>query len=297
MSSRKTGGRARAIIFLAMSFMFAIVATVVIFVFIKVMQARLEAASDPGDRIEVVVAAKVLYQGHTLTEEDLKMVLIPPDFLPEKVFTDPADLVGRVPKDRILVDEFIRGERLADIDAGVGLNAIVPRGMRAVQINITEGSAVAGFLNPGNYVDVLVTIQPDSSRPETVTLLQAVYVLAVNNRMGDQASGGSGSERMRPSVTLAVTPPQAERLAHAYAQGVVALALRNDIDVTHVETHGTSANQLIGRADAPAVLASSERAKKLPKPENKLMTVHGTQVETQRVQSDGSTRKGGRNRR
>jgi pilus assembly protein CpaB len=158
----------------------------------------------------------------------------------------PEQAVGRVPRERILSQEFIREERLADPEAGVGLNAIIPRGMRAISINISDGSAVSGFLNPGNYVDVLVTIEGDDNREaETNTLLQAVTVLAVNNRLGNTTSESSG-DRSRASVTVAVTPDLAEKLTHAVAQGTVTMTLRNDIDVTHVETHGAFASSLLG---------------------------------------------------
>ena len=294
MTSRRTGGRARAIIFLALSFIAAISATLVLFVFIKVMQTRLADAADPGELVSVVVAKDVLYPGETLTDEVLELKQVPPDFLPEGVFKDLALVVGRVPRDRILVGEYVRPERLANEDAGVGLNALVHRGMRAVQINITDGSAVAGFLNTGNYVDVLVTIKHDAGQQETITLLQAVYVLAVNDRIGDSKSQES-DRRMRPSVTLAVTPEQAEKLTHAYVQGVVTLTLRNDVDVTRAETHGATANKLIGRVDSPAVKVNSPAAKALPAPSQNIMTVHGTRVQYHQVNPDGTTKKG-RNR-
>ncbi|MEO0606140.1 MAG: RcpC/CpaB family pilus assembly protein, partial [Myxococcota bacterium] len=77
----------------------------------------------------------------------------------------------------------------------------------------------------------------------TRTMLQAVTVLAVNNRLGTSVEKLDG--RYRPSVTLAVTPENAQKLTHAVAQGEVTLTLRNDIDVTHVETHGARASKML----------------------------------------------------
>jgi len=243
MARRNTGGRLRALLFLFVSFGAALVASVVIYFVIKSYQRELVQTSTQDPTTTVMVAKHDIWQGKTITAEDLQMEDLPKDYVLESVLQNPEQAVGRVPRERILAHEFIREERLADPEAGVGLNAIIPRGMRALSINISDGSAVSGFLNPGNYVDVLVTIGGDAAREaETTTLLQAVTVLAVNNRLGNSETG----ERARPSVTLAVTPDLAEKLTHAVAQGTVTLTLRNDIDVTHVETHGAMATSLLG---------------------------------------------------
>ena len=245
MARRNTGGRLRALVFLFISFGAAAVASVVIYFVISSYQKEL---ADVGKALEedisVMVAKQDIWQGKTIDEEDLAMVMLPQDYVPDSVLRSTDQAVGRVPRERILAHEFIREERLADPEAGVGLNAIIPRGMRALSINISDGSAVSGFLNPGNYVDVLVTIEGDEGREaETRTLLQAVTVLAVDNRLGNRAEQ---LERARPSVTVAITPDLAEKLTHAVAQGTVTLTLRNDIDVTHVDTHGALASTLLG---------------------------------------------------
>lgn len=245
MARRNTGGRIRALLFLFISFGAAAVASIVIYFVINSYQQELKVVNRPDETVNVMVAAHDIWQGKTIDAEDLAMVQLPPDYVPDPVLRLPEQAVGRVPRERILAHEFIREERLADPEAGVGLNAIIPRGMRALSINISDGSSVSGFLNPGNYVDVLVTIPGDEDREaETNTLLQAVTVLAVNNRLGTTAE--ATTERYKPSVTVAVTPDLAERLTHAVAQGTVTLTLRNDIDVTHVETHGAFASSLLG---------------------------------------------------
>ncbi len=245
MARRNTGGRLRALLFLFISFSAAAVASIVIYFVISSYQSELKNASLPEDTVDVMVAKHDLGPGRTITTEDLEMIELPPDYVPDPVLRQIEQAKGRVPRERILEGEFIREERLADPEAGLGLNAIIPRGMRALSINISDGSAVSGFLNPGNYVDVLVTLQGDQTRPEatTKTIFQAKTVLAVNNRLGTTIESLDG--RYRPSVTLAVTPEEAQKLTHAVAQGDVTLTLRNDIDVTHVETHGAMASKML----------------------------------------------------
>lgn len=240
-----SSGPIRAIVFLAVALVAGSVSLVGLYNLIASYQARIDEAKKPEDTVMAIVAARDLYQGVTITEEDLYAVSIQPRYLQDGTFLSPEHVVGRIPRERILANEFVRADRLADPESGIGLNAIIPRGMRAISVNVTDGRALSGFLNPGNYVDVLVTLGADGSRKaETVTLLQAMTVLAVNSRMG----GGQqvATDRAAPSVTLAVTPEEAEKLTHASVEGNVVLTLRNDIDVTQVETHGARATSLLG---------------------------------------------------
>ncbi|MBX2798437.1 MAG: Flp pilus assembly protein CpaB [Myxococcales bacterium] len=283
MARRNTGGRIRALLFLLISFGAAAVASVVIYFVITSYQRELVTAQRPDETIEVMVAAKDLGPGKTIVLDDLAMVDLPPDYVPDSVLRQPEQAVGRVPRERILASEFIREERLADPEAGLGLNAIIPRGMRALSINISDGSAVSGFLNPGNYSDVLVTIEGDDNREaETVTLLQAVTVLAVNNRVGTSIE--KMDTKYKPSVTLAVTPELAEKLTHAVAQGVVTLTLRNDIDVTHVETHGAFASALLGGQDKEKRITVKEWTEKTRKSQDGTLTIiRGKGVSTEKT--------------
>lgn len=275
MARRQTGGRIRAALFLLVSLGAAGVASAVIYTVITNYQEELQSAVEPEVTIPVMVAAKELPQGRTIVIEDLAITELPPDYVPDAVLRQPEQAIGRVPRERILGSEFIREERLADPEAGVGLNAIIPRGMRALSINISNGSAVSGFLNPGNYVDVLVTLAGDDQRKtETVTLLQAVTVLAVDARVGSGQSGTS--HKARPSVTLAVTPEQAEKLTHAAVEGTVVLTLRNDIDVTHVETHGARSETLLGgKTDEKRIDVKEWKSRAAEKRDGSLLIIKG----------------------
>jgi pilus assembly protein CpaB len=285
MARRNTGGRIRALMFLVISFAAAAIASVVIYFVISSYQAELGRVTKPDEVVGVMVAKQDIWQGKTIQVEDLTMIELPQDYVPESVLRSQEQAVGRVPRERILAHEFIREERLADPEAGVGLNAIIPRGMRALSINISDGSAVSGFLNPGNYVDVLVTIDGDETREaETRTLLQAVTVLAVNNRIGSTVEN---VERMRPSVTVAVTPDQAEKLTHAVAQGEVTLTLRNDIDVTHVETHGALARTLLGgQTDDKRITVKEWTARTRASADGTVTIIQGSSAKTEKVRGD-----------
>jgi pilus assembly protein CpaB len=277
MASRNTGGRARAAVFLLISAVAAIVAVGVVYTMIQSYQKQLDIVSRPPETIEVVVAKVTLFQGQTLAETDVELKKVAPEYVPETVFHTIEEVVGRVPAERIIQGEYVRRERLADPEAGVGLNAIIPRGQRAVSINITNASAVSGFLNPGNYVDVLATVKTKGEGQKTVTMLQAKRLLAVNNRLG--GDGGEGGvvgtdARVKPSVTLALTPEEAELMVHAFEEGVVTLTLRNDIDVINVDTEGTRAANLLGD-DTKVIKYTNVKAKRTEKAPCKVSVIKG----------------------
>lgn len=273
MAREGGGGALRALVFLAAAVMSGSLALVALYNLITSYQVKIDEAKRPEDKVMVIVAARDLYQGVTINEEDLYAVQIPPKYLPEGVFLSPEHVVGRIPRERILANEFVRADRLADPESGVGLNAVIPRGMRAISINIADGQALAGFLNPGNYVDVLVTIQPDQGEtgggkpPETKTILQAVFVLGVNSRMKQEAAEEAQKKRgaQKPSVTLLVTADQAEQIAHAENLGEITLTLRNDLDVSYTVLEGVDMGDLRRKIEVkPTVVRKSGAARPAP---------------------------------
>ena len=114
MGKRQTGGRIRAAIFLLVSLAAAFVASVVIYTVITSYQRELVDAKLPEETVKVMVAARTLHQGQTISAEDLEMKSLPPDFVPDSVLRQVDQAIGRVPRERILRGEFIREERLAD---------------------------------------------------------------------------------------------------------------------------------------------------------------------------------------
>ena len=254
MAGRQTGGRARALAFLGLSFFAALFVALIVYQMFQSFQQELVAVQTVEETVQVVVAAHDMHQGRTIAEQDLVLTEMPLNFISPGVLRESTEAVGRTARERILQGEFIRKERLAVPEAGSGMTAIIPRGMRAIKLDISGGSAVSGFLNPGNYVDVIVTVEAeDGEKAQTNTILQSIEVLAVNTRMGASTNESSNNQqskprKVRPAVTLAVTPDQAEDVVQAKGEGTVTLTLRNDIDVTEIESHGVLSKDLLGGA-------------------------------------------------
>lgn len=250
MARQNTGGRGRAVAFMGVALLMASGAAYGLYALVQDYERQLSEARQREQNVPVVIAAQDLSQGGDITKDDVTIFEVPPHYVPTTTYSRAEDVYDRVPKERILKHEFIREERLANAEEGTGLNAIIPRGMRALPVNITNGSAVSGFVNPGNYVDVLVSVRKGVTGSEyaTITLLQAVQVLAVDNKLGEGESV-STIGKQRPSVTLALTPEDALKMTHSVRDASVTLTLRNDIDVTQVETNGATPSDLIGKAD------------------------------------------------
>jgi len=185
----------------------------------------LERPIDTEHTVMVIVSARDMYPGVTVEAEDLYAVEIPPQLLPDGVFLSPEHVVGRVPRHRILANEFVQARRFADPETGIGLQAIIPRSMRAV---VVPGGGIAAM--PGQYVDLW------TQEGSPCTLAQAVFVLAVN-----QASQRSRSEARVPSpahsLGLLVAPEEmAPILSAAHGPGLRVTVRADDDTTKHPES-------------------------------------------------------------
>lgn len=263
MQRQQTGGRTRALLFLAGSVLLGLVAAVVVYTAIAQFQKQAQEAKKKGENVKVVVAVRDLYMGLPIGPDDVLERELNPDMVDkEHTFASLNDVVNRTPRERILVNEVVREERLAKVEAGVGLNAIIHPGKRAMTIQTDTETAVAGLLQPGNFVDIIVTIRPEDPTAAggkwvSETILQGIPVLAVGSSLGgneakeqekkDAKKGATSSVKYKPSITLEVAPDEAEKLALASSQGDVHVVLRSDIDILQFQGNGpTTTSAIIG---------------------------------------------------
>ena len=110
--------------------------------------------------VEVMVAANDLQVGARVEERDVKIIRIPGADLPPGAPRKRSEVLGHGVIIPISKGEFILPNRLAQENAGSGLPALIPPGMRAVSVRVNEVVSVAGFVTPGTRVDVLLTGTP-----------------------------------------------------------------------------------------------------------------------------------------
>lgn len=188
----------------------------------------------------VLVAARDLPRGHVVRAGDVRVAEWPKDLVPPNALSEPEKAVDRSSLVQLLKGEPILDAKLAPKEAGRGLAALIPKGMRAYTIQTSRAaSSVAGFVLPGNYVDVLLNLRGGSNDStgggSTTTLLQMVEILAVNQDL-DVSISDDGKRREVSTVTLLVTPWQAALLDLGQNLGQLTLALRNPEDREAAET-------------------------------------------------------------
>jgi len=205
------------------------------------------------DAMPVVVAAADLPFGTKLKREMLKTLPYYRESLPAGYLTDAAKLEGRVTILPLKQNEPIIETRLApeSITSG-GVSAVVTPGKRAIAVKGDKVIGISGFIQPGNRVDVLVTLTEPKTKTEVSKLvLDNIPVLASGTEIQQNADGKPAPVDV---YTLEVDPEQGEKLALAATQGKLQLALRNITDTQTVLTTGATIPQTLAslRKSAPA---------------------------------------------
>lgn len=238
----------------------------------RYMDARVASARVPTT--EVVVAQVDIPVATPIKAEWLAVVAWPMTSRPEGALSDPAPVVGQVAVVPITRGEAILPSKLATAGARSGLATLLPAGMRAAAVRVDDVVGVAGFLHPGDRVDVIVTMQPRDQLPFTSKIvLQNVKVLAVGQHLELR---GKDAEKANPVTvaTLMVNGDDSERLALAASKGQILLTLRALGDEELVETRGVIPPVLFASAATPeppvhaaaAPAPARQRARGHPKP-------------------------------
>ena len=185
-----------------------------------------EAAAGPVNNLtSVIVAARDIEPGTTLTELDLAEGRVDPSTVPAGAFHNKAELVNRANRIALGKGQAIVPTLLADDGAGSGIAATLPKGMRMFTVAIDATSGVAGMIQPTCRVDVMTTTSADGA-PKAKTILENVLVLTVGQRQNPNAPAAEPAS----TVTLLVSPADAEKLELATSTGRVRLLLRNGTD-------------------------------------------------------------------
>jgi pilus assembly protein CpaB len=221
------------------------------------LQSRTSSKTPPGE--EVVVAADDLQVGARIDDKDIRLVHFPSGELPAGCFHSKTKLVGRGVVLPIAKGEFVLPNKLAGENAGSGLPALIPPGMRAVSVRVNDTTSVSGFVQPGTRVDVLLTGNPQGSNEQQTTIvLENVSVIATGQKLERNSAGEAQSF---PVVTLLLSPDDAERLTLASSQGHIQLALRNPLDTKQEDVAAVRSSSLYKNSSEPTPAAPRSKAK------------------------------------
>lgn len=199
--------------------------------------APIQAAPPPAPQVGVLVAGRAIQAGSLLKLEDLSTRIIPPWDRPEDALLDTdavrTEMRGALVRRPLSPGELLRADDvLRPRDRGF-LAAVLGRGMRAMSVGVDAVTGAAGLIWPGDRVDLILTqafdeqTAPVATRVVSETALADVRVIAVDQAMVQGADGATTSEgRLVRTVTLEVTPVQAETVAVASRLGRLALSVR-----------------------------------------------------------------------
>jgi len=196
----------------------------------------------------IVVAAVDLPIATTLRPEHLRLAEWPAGAQPIGVLRDIKELVGRVVISKVVQGEPILAVKLAAKEAGRGLAALIPEGMRGEAVRVDEVVGVAGFIHPDDRVDVIATLAGGTSQISKV-ILQNVKVLAVGKEL-DASDVARNKALAVTVVTLLVTPAESEKLALTANTAKLTLTLRSWTDDNPVDTPGANAASLLSGTEA-----------------------------------------------
>jgi pilus assembly protein CpaB len=223
-------------------------------------------------QMATVIAAEIAVPfGTKVSARHLKTLEMPAEYVPPGSFSEIEEVLDRVTVQPIVAGEILMRERFSEHGDGSTLAALVGEKMRAVTVRVDDVIGVAGFLLPGNRVDVLAARRESGHRAVAETILRDVKVLAV-----DQTAATEKNEPVIVrAVTLEVNPQQAEVLVKSKEEGSIQLTLRNPLEDEILVVEATPPPAApVRRVTAPAA----------PRPRT-VTVIRGTDVTTVKEQS------------
>ena len=194
--------------------------------------------------VKVVTAKTSIPERTLIKEEMLSLTTMPSNKVPNGALMRTTDLVGRPSKVAIGAGEVITTQKVFASILDMGLSGRIPPECRAITVGISDVTGVAGFAQPGDYVDVmLVSSQVENNKVVSEMILQNVLLLAINKQVENgsnaptqnnaNAKGQNATVTGQPKVTgnpamatMALLPEDALKLAAKAQLGQIYLVLR-----------------------------------------------------------------------
>jgi pilus assembly protein CpaB len=250
------------IIMLGLALVFGVIAVFLTNVWIGNQQPTNAAAA--GDNVvaqdTVVVAAVPLRFGDRLTAENLREMPWPASSLPTGAFRTRQALLDAAQGDRQVITSIEPNEPILDWKVtGPGqratLSAVLEEGKKAISIRVNDVLGVAGFVLPGDRVDILLT-QNNNDNAFVDVLLQNIKVLAVDQSADDRKEDAT----VVKAVTLEVATVDAQKLTLAAGVGQLSLALREAASNVGEVTQRVTLGDLAADQRAPEVTGTVDPA-------------------------------------
>jgi len=237
-------GNLKAVVPIAVSLVIAFVGSYFIYMWIQKQQTPQQVVQVQADAVPVVVAVSDLPWGTQLKPGMLKTTPFLRQSLPAGYFSGPDEIKDRVVVAPLKANDPVTEHKLAPVSIKTGgVSAVLEKGKRAIAVKGDKVIGIAGFINPGNRVDVLVTIEdPQKKEERTKTILENIMVMATGTQIEKNEKGEPSPVDV---YTLAVTNEEGEMLSLAANQGKLQLALRSVTDTDTVLTSGVNIPKML----------------------------------------------------
>jgi pilus assembly protein CpaB len=203
--------------------------------------AQVQAALAPAPTgPEILVATRALPVGTIIAPDSFRYQPWPKDLVQNAYYlkgqADPASLAGTVVREGVTAGQpLTKGQLVSPGDRGFLAAALGP-GMRAVTVPVSVPSGVAGFVFPGDRVDLVLTQSVEGGEGPALrtseTIIRNVRVLATDQRTVSEDAEGKREVKQFATITLEATPRIAEKIAVAQTIGQLSLSLRSIADNT-----------------------------------------------------------------
>ncbi len=205
---------------------------------------------------KVVAASKALDAYSELSADNIKLIDWPQGNVPAGAKTSLDGFINRQISVGLSSGELILESVLVPTGTVGGLAVAISPGKRAVSLTVNDAGDVAGFLLPGNYVDILLNTKDPSGQSFSKIIVQHVLVLAIAQ---ERVVKDPTKAKVVNSVTLEVTPQETEIIDMSRSVGVLSLALRNQNDHQSAISAGSSQGALHPRGSTVEIIRGKER--------------------------------------
>lgn len=229
---------------IVLAIVFSIFTSVLVYLFLNTVDVP--SASVVMSKTDVVVAASTIPENVIITAEMLSIVSLPADAVHGDSAKTIEEVVSFLSKSEIIAGEQVLKSRVVtDLSSG-SLAYRIPEGLRAMTISSNEISGVAGFIAVGDSVDILVSYTDVAALGEglqVTTQFQNIEVLAKGPALSG-TTGGQTDTGVSSSLTLLVTPEEAQMIVYAASSGSINMTLRNPMDTNKLDLKGYGMNAI-----------------------------------------------------
>lgn len=233
---------------LIVSMIFALISCGLVFNYIRTLNKPVK--EEP--KVKLLVASRNIMAGEQVKAGDIKTIEIPQDALPEGIINDRNSIESYYAREQIIAGEPFRAERLAGWEE-LALAYGIPEGKRAISVYVDENAIFSNQLRVGDKVDIIGNYNIEAEDGKTIEfsriIVQNVDVLAIgSSRIQKNAAmenNSAGNVQLPGTVTLLVSPGDAEKIAYTSAFANYSFALRGNKDDDIVYTPGIIMNEFL----------------------------------------------------